>query len=397
MMKEYINEAENYILHTYNRYQVVFDHGDGVCLYDTDGKEYLDFVSGIGVFALGYNNKKFNDAVKAQVDKILHTSNYYYNVPSIEAAKAVTKASGMDKVFFTNSGAEAVEGALKVARKYAFNKDGKTDHEIIAMNHSFHGRTFGALSVTGTEKYRAPFGPMIGNIKFAELNDIESVKALVTDKTCAIICETLQGEGGIRPATPEFLKGLREICDKTGALLILDEIQCGMGRTGYMYCFQKYGIKPDVLTTAKALGCGIPMGAFLMTKEVADNSLVAGDHGTTYGGNPLGGAACCEVFKLYEELNICDNAKEVGEYLFEKLEEVKNTYDEIVDHRGMGLMQGLEFNKPVSDIINNALDNGLVLINAGTQIIRFLPPLIITKNDVDKMIVILKEAIENAH
>ena len=397
MMKDYINDAEKYILHTYNRFQVVFDHGDGVCLYDTDGKEYLDFVSGIGVFALGYNNKKFNDAIKAQVDKILHTSNYYYNVPSIEAAKAVTEASGMDKVFFTNSGAEAVEGALKVARKYAFNKDGKTDHEIIAMNHSFHGRTFGALSVTGTEKYRAPFGPMIGNIKFAEINDIESVKALVTDKTCAIICETLQGEGGIRPATPEFLKGLREICDKTGALLILDEIQCGMGRTCYMYCFQKYGIKPDVLTTAKALGCGIPMGAFLMTKEVADNSLVAGDHGTTYGGNPLGGAACVEVFKLYKELNICDNAKEVGEYLFEKLEEIKNTYDEIVDHRGMGLMQGLEFNKPVSDIINNALDNGLVLINAGTQIIRFLPPLIITKNDVDKMIVILKEAIENAH
>ena len=397
MMQTYIDEAEKYLLHTYNRYQVVFDHGDGVKLYDTDGKEYLDFVSGIGVFALGYNNKEFNDAVKAQVDKILHTSNYYYNVPAIEAAKAVTEASGMDKVFFTNSGAEAVEGALKVARKYAYLKDGKTDHEIIAMNHSFHGRTFGALSVTGTEKYRAPFGPMIGNIKFAEINDLDSVKALVTDKTCAILCETLQGEGGIRPATPEFLKGLRELCDEIGALLILDEIQCGMGRTGYMYCFQKYGIKPDVLTTAKALGCGIPMGAFLMTKEVADNSLVAGDHGTTYGGNPLGGAACAAVFKLYKELNICENAKTVGEYLFEKLEEVKNTYSEITDHRGMGLMQGLEFDKPVVDIINNALDNGLVLINAGTQIIRFLPPLIITRDDVDRMTVILKEAIENAH
>ncbi len=367
---------------------MVFDHGDGVKLYDTDGKEYLDFVSGIAVFALGYNNKEFNDAIKAQVDKILHTSNYYYNVPAIEAAKAVCEASGMDKVFFTNSGAEAVEGALKVARKYAYLKDGKTDHEIIAMNHSFHGRTFGALSVTGTEKYRAPFGPMIGNIKFAEINDLDSVKALVTDKTCAILCETLQGEGGIRPATPEFLKGLRELCDEIGALLILD---------GYMYCFQKYGIKPDVLTTAKALGCGIPMGAFLMTKEVADNSLVAGDHGTTYGGNPLGGAACTAVFKLYKELNICENAKTVGEYLFEKLEEVKNTYSEITDHRGMGLMQGLEFNKPVRDIINNALDNGLVLINAGTQIIRFLPPLIITRDDVDRMTVILKEAIENAH
>ena len=396
-MQEYIDQAEKYILHTYNRYQVVFDHGDGVCLYDTDGKEYLDFVSGIGVFALGYNNKKYNDAVKAQVDKILHTSNYYYNVPAAEAAKAVVEASGMDKVFFTNSGAEAVEGALKVARKYAYLKDGQTDHEIIAMQHSFHGRTFGALSVTGTDKYRAPFGPMIGNIKFAEMNDLDSVKALVTDKTCAIICETLQGEGGIHPATEEFLKGLREICDKTGALLILDEIQCGMGRTGYMYCWHKYGVKPDVMTTAKALGGGIPMGAFLMTKEVADNSLVAGDHGTTYGGNPLGGAACVEVFKLYEELNICENAKNVGAYLFEKLEEIKNSYDEIVDHRGMGLMQGLEFNKPVADIINKALDKGLILINAGTNIIRFLPPLVITNDDVDRMIAVLKEAIEDAH
>ncbi|MCR5848774.1 MAG: aspartate aminotransferase family protein [Lachnospiraceae bacterium] len=396
-MQQYIDEAEKYILHTYNRYQVVFDHGDGVCLYDTDGKEYLDFVSGIGVFALGYNNKKYNDAVKAQVDKILHTSNYYYNVPSIEAAKAVTKASGMDRVFFTNSGAEAVEGALKVARKYAYNKDGKTDHEIIAMNHSFHGRTFGALSVTGTEKYRAPFGPMIGNIKFAEMNDLESVKALVTDKTCAVIMETLQGEGGIHPATEEFIKGVRKLCDDIGALLILDEIQCGMGRTGYMYCFQKYGVKPDVLTTAKALGGGIPMGAFLMTEEVAKNSLVAGDHGTTYGGNPLGGAACTEVFKLYEELGICENAKEVGSYLFDKLEEIKNSHKGIIDHRGLGLMQGLEFDKPVGDIINYALDKGLVLINAGTNIIRFLPPLIITKDDVDRMIVILKEAIENAY
>lgn len=397
MMQQYIDQAEEYILHTYNRYQVVFDHGDGVNLYDTDGKEYLDFVSGIGVFALGYNNKKYNDAVKAQVDKILHTSNYYYNVPAAEAAKAVVEASGMDKVFFTNSGAEAVEGALKVARKYAYLKDGKTDHEIIAMQHSFHGRTFGALSVTGTDKYREPFGPMIGNIKFANMNDLDSVKALVTDKTCAIICETLQGEGGIHPATEEFLKGLRALCDETGALLILDEIQCGMGRTGYMYCWHKYGVKPDVMTTAKALGGGIPMGAFLMTKEVADNSLVAGDHGTTYGGNPLAGAACVEVFKLYEELNICENAKTVGAYLFDKLEEIKENYDEIIDHRGMGLMQGLEFKKPVADVINNALDNGLVLINAGTNIIRFLPPLIVTKEDVDRMIAVLKEAIENAH
>lgn len=395
-MKEIIDEAESLLLHTYNRYQVVFDHGDGVNLYDTDGKEYLDFVSGIGVFALGYNNKKYNDAVKAQVDKILHTSNYYYNEPAVTAAKAVCKASGMDKVFFTNSGAEAIEGALKAARKYAYLKDGTTDHEIIAMNHSFHGRTFGALSVTGTTKYREPFEPMIGNVKFAEINDLDSVKALVNDKTCAIICETLQGEGGIYPASKEFLEGIRKICDETGALLILDEIQCGMGRTGYMYCWQKYGVKPDIMTTAKALGGGVPVGAFLMTKEVADNSLVAGDHGTTYGGNPLAGAAITEVFKLYDELNVVDNAREVGDYLYEELEKIKNDNSSIIAHRGMGLMQGLVFDKPVKDIINNALENGLVLINAGTEIIRFLPPLVITKEDVDRMVVILKEAIKNA-
>ena len=395
-MENYINEAEQYLLHTYNRYHVVFDHGDGVKLYDTDGKGYLDFVSGIGVFALGYNNKKFNDVLKGQIDKILHTSNYYYNVPTIEAAKAVTKSSGMDRVFFTNSGAEAIEGALKTARKYAFLKDGKNDHEIIAMNHSFHGRTFGALSVTGTPKYREAFEPMIGNIKFAEINDLESVKALVTDKTCAIICETLQGEGGIYPIEEDFLKGLRQICDENDALLILDEIQCGMGRTGYMYCWQKYGVKPDVMTTAKALGGGVPVGAFLMTEKVAQNSLVAGDHGSTYGGNPFVGAAITEVFKLYDELNVCENAKVVGDYLFAELEKVKAEFPEITAHRGMGLMQGLVFDKPVADIINNALDNGLVLINAGTQIIRFLPPLIITKDDVDVMIAILKEAILNA-
>lgn len=396
-MQKMIDEAEEYLLHTYNRYQVVFDHGNGVNLYDTNGKEYLDFVSGIGVFALGYNNKDYNNAVKAQVDKILHTSNYYYNEPIISAAKAVVKASGMDKVFFTNSGAEAVEGALKTARKYAYLRDNTTDHEIIAMDHSFHGRTFGALSVTGTAKYREPFEPMIGNVKFATINDLDSVKALVSDKTCAIICETLQGEGGINPASEEFLKGLRQICDEHDALLILDEIQCGMGRTGYMYCWQKYGVKPDIMTTAKALGGGVPVGAFLMTKKVADNSLVAGDHGTTYGGNPLAGAAITEVFKLYEELGICDNAKNVGEYLYSELEKVKDAYPEILAHRGMGLMQGLVFDKPVKDIINNALENGLVLINAGTEIIRFLPPLVISKGDVDKMIAILKEAINNAH
>ena len=395
MMQKYIDEAEKALLHTYNRYQIVLDKGDGVYLYDIDGKKYLDFVSGIAVFALGYNNKEYNDALKNQIDKLLHTSNYYYNVPAIEAAKKIKEVSGMDRVFFTNSGAEAVEGALKAARKYAFLKDGKNDHEIIAMNHSFHGRTFGALSVTGNPHYREAFEPMIGNIKFADLNDYDSVLKCVNDKTCAIILETVQGEGGIYPATEEFLTKVRALCDEKDILLILDEIQCGMGRTGYMFAWQKYGIKPDIMTTAKALGCGVPVGAFLMTEKVGQNSLVAGDHGTTYGGNPFACAAINKVLDLFKQDNIIENVNEVAPYLEKRLDELKDKYDFITDRRGAGLMQGLVFNRPVGEVINKALEKGLILINAGAEIIRFVPPLVITKENVDDMIEILDSCLES--
>ena len=392
-MKAYIEEAEKDLLHTYNRFQIVLDKGEGVYLYDINGKKYLDFCAGIAVFALGYGNKAYNDALKAQIDKLIHTSNYYYNVPAIEAARKIKKASGMDRVFFTNSGAEAVEGAVKAARKYAYLKDGSTDHEIIAMNHSFHGRTMGALAVTGNKKYREPFEPLIGNIRFAELNDLESVKANLTEKTCAILLETVQGEGGLLPATEEFLRGVKAICEERDILLILDEIQCGMGRTGYMYAWQKYGVKPDIMTSAKALGCGVPVGAFMMTERVGQHSLVAGDHGTTYGGNPLACAAVEKVLDLFEEDHIIENVREVAPYLEEKLEELKNKYDFIQERRGTGLMQGLVFDKPVGEIINKALEKGLILINAGANIIRFVPPLVITKENVDEMISILDTCI----
>ncbi|WP_074884385.1 aspartate aminotransferase family protein [Butyrivibrio proteoclasticus] len=395
MMKSYIEEAEKALLHTYNRYQIVLEKGDGVYLYDIDGKKYLDFVAGIAVFALGYNNKEYNDTLKAQIDKVLHTSNYYYNVPAIEAAKKLKEVSKMDRVFFTNSGAEAVEGALKAARKYAFLKDGKTDHEIIAMNHSFHGRTFGALSVTGNPHYREAFEPMIGNIKFADLNDFESVLSQVNGKTCAIILETVQGEGGIYPATEEFLTKIRELCDEKDILLILDEIQCGMGRTGNMFAWQKYGIKPDIMTTAKALGCGVPVGAFLMTEKVGANSLVAGDHGTTYGGNPFACAAVGKVLDLFKQDNIIENVNEVAPYLEKRLDELVERYDFIQCRRGMGLMQGLVFDRPVAEVINKALENGLILINAGSNIIRFVPPLVITKENVDDMIGILDSCLRS--
>lgn len=395
MMMEYIEEAEKALLHTYNRYQVVLDKGDGVYLYDMEGKRYLDFVSGIAVFALGYNNKAYNDALKGQIDKLIHTSNYYYNVPAIEAARKIKAVSGMDRVFFTNSGAEAVEGAIKAARKYAYLKDGCTDHEIIAMEHSFHGRTMGALSVTGNPKYREAFEPMIGNIRFATLNDYDSVLAQVTDKTCAIILETVQGEGGIFPAEEDFLKKLRRLCDERDILLILDEIQCGMGRTGYMFAWQRFGVKPDIMTTAKALGCGVPVGAFLMTERVASSSLTAGDHGTTYGGNPLAAAAICKVLDLFEEQKVLENVREIGPYLAEKLEELTCKHDCIETHRGVGLMQGLVFRKPVGEIIHKALHQGLILINAGTHIIRFVPALVIGRTDVDTMIEILDGCIED--
>ena len=389
--KEYMDQGEQYLVHTYNRFKIVLDKGEGVYLYDVNGKKYLDFAAGIAVFALGYGNKEYNDALKAQIDKLIHTSNLYYNVPAIEAAKKVVEASGLKKAFFTNSGAEAIEGALKMAKRYAYDRDKNSDHEVIAMNHSFHGRTMGALALTGNSHYQEPFGPMISGIKFAEFNNLDSVKALINEKTCAIIVEPVQGEGGIYPATKEFMEGVRKICDDNDIIMICDEIQCGMGRTGTMFAFQQYGVKPDILTVAKALGCGVPVGAFLATEEVA-KALVPGDHGTTYGGNPLACAAATKVFELFEKQNILANVKEVSAYLEKKLDELVKDYDFIVERRGLGLMQGLELSISPKDVIARALDNGLILFSAGTNVIRMVPPLVITKSDVDEMIDKLKKS-----
>lgn len=391
--KQIIEEAESNLIHTYNRYQIVLDKGDGVRLYDTDGKEYLDFGAGIAVFALGYNNKEYNDALKAQIDKLIHTSNYFYNEPAAKAAKALTAASGMDRVFFTNSGTEAVEGAIKLAKKYAYLKDGSTDHEIIAMEHSFHGRSMGALAVTGNKHYQEAFGPMIPGIRFAQFNNLDSVKELVNGKTCAIIFETIQGEGGVYPAKKEFIEGVRKLCDEKGILLILDEIQCGMGRSGSMFAYQQYGVKPDIVTSAKALGCGVPIGAFMATEQVA-KALVPGDHGTTYGGNPLACAAAVEVFRLFEKLNVTDNVKNVGKYLETQLKNLVEEYDIVKAQRGMGLIQGIELTVNPKDVIAKCLDNGLILFSAGTNVIRIVPPLVITREDVDQMMARLKKVLD---
>lgn len=384
--KEYIDQTEQYVLHTYNRFPVVFDHGKGVRLYDVEGKEYLDFAAGIAVYALGYGNEKLTAALSGQIGKIVHTSNLYYHVPLMEAAKRVVEKSGMAKVFFTNSGAEAIEGAIKAARKYAWLKDQKTDHEIIAMNASFHGRSVGALSVTGNPHYQEAFKPLMGGVRFADFNDFESVLGQVTDRTCAIIMETVQGEGGIYPADPTFLNKVRTLCDERDILLILDEIQCGMGRTGDWFACQGYGVKPDIMTVAKALGCGIPVGAFLLNEKTAAASLAPGDHGTTYGGNPLATRAAWEVIDLYDELDLVGHVRQITPYFEKKLDEIKAAFPMITARRGKGLMQGLVVKDvPVGKIVSAALENGLVILSAGSDVLRFVPPLVITEADIDEM------------
>ncbi len=396
---KWMEQAEEAILHTYNRFPVVLDHGEGVYLYDTEGKKYLDFAAGIGVQALGYGNQKYNDALKMQIDKLLHTSNLYYNQPIIEAAEKLCKASGLDRVFFTNSGTEAIEGAIKAAKKYAYDRDGTTDHEIIAMEQSFHGRSLGALAVTGNAHYREPFEPLPGIVKFAKYNNLQSVSDLVNDKTCAILMETIQGEGGIYPAQEEFLAGVKQICQAHDILLILDEIQCGMGRTGTMFAWQEYGVKPDIMACAKALGCGVPVGAFVMTKRVADSSLKPGDHGTTYGGNPFVGAAVSKVLDLFEEQRILEHVQEISGYLKERLEELAAEYSCIMARRGRGLMQGLELKSavPAGEVSAKALEQGLILITAGNNVLRFIPPLVIEQEHVDEMAAILGNVLREYH
>ena len=395
-MNEQMNHAEESILHTYNRFPVMFDHGEGCYLYDTEGKKYLDFAAVIAVNALGYHYPGYDDALKSQIDKLTHISNLYYNEPMSEAGEKLIKASGLSKAFFTNSGTEAIEGALKAARKYSYTKYGKEAgrFEIIAMNHSFHGRSMGALSVTGTEHYREPFEPLIGGVKFADFNDLESVEAQITDKTCAVITEVVQGEGGIYPAQKEFLEGLRALCDEKDIILIFDEIQCGMGRTGYYFAWQSYGVQPDVMTCAKALGCGVPVGAFVLGEKAAAASLVPGDHGTTYGGNPFVCAAVSKVFDIFEQDNILAHVQELTPYLEEKLDALVDKCPIVAARRGKGFMQGLVIEgTTVGSVVTKALANGLLVISAGSDVLRLVPPLVITKEHIDEMIEKLEKSL----
>ena len=392
--QEYMEKADKYLLHVYQRFPVVFERGEGMYLYDTDGKEYLDFGSGIGVMALGYGDEEYTRALKEQAQLLTHTSNLFYHPALIAAAEAMTRVSGMGKVFFTNSGAEAVEGAIKAAKKYAYLRDGHAGHEIIAMGHSFHGRTVGSLSVTGNAHYQEPFYPLMEGVRFAEFNDLESVRAQISEKTCAVILETVQGEGGLYPSDPAFLKGVRELCDQHDILLILDEIQCGMGRSGSMFAFQQYGVKPDILACAKAMGAGVPVGAFLVTDQVAEASLAPGDHGTTYGGNPLVCAAVAKTVELMEKRDLPGHVAEMTPYFEQILEEFTQRYDFVAGHRGMGFMQGLVLTVPVRTVVERALEEGLVVLSAGSDVLRFLPPLIASKEDFDRMRDVLTRVFE---
>lgn len=395
MKEHYIKTAEEALLHTYNRYQIVLEKGEGVYLYDTEGKQYLDFAAGIAVCSLGYGHPKFTEALKNQIETLTHTSNLFYSRSVAKAAQSLKKAAQMDRVFFTNSGTEAIEGALKAARKYAYTK-GTGKYEFIAMNHSFHGRSMGAVAVTGNEHYRTPFEPLIGGVKFAEFNDLDSVKALITDKTCAILLEPVQGEGGIYPAEQAFLEGVRELCDANDILLIFDEIQCGMGRCGTMFTWQGYGVKPDIMAMAKAIGNGVPVGAFAMTEKVAEYSLVPGDHGTTYGGNPFVCTAVDTVLEIVEEEKILEHVQKVSAHLENKLDELAKRCEYVETRRGKGLMQGLVLTKPVGNVIKKAMEYGLIVISAGGNVLRMVPPLVINDKHVDEMLEKLEHALMEA-
>ena len=384
-MNKYIEETNSGLVHTYNRFPLVLDRGEGVYLYDEKGGKYLDFAGGIAVSGLGYGCQELNDALKSQIDKMIHSSNLYYNTTCGHAAEELKRISGMDRVFFTNSGTEAIEGALKAARKYAYKKQ-TGRYEFIAMENSFHGRSMGALSVTGSDAYREPFEPLVPGVSFAEFNNLDSVKALVTSQTCAIILEPLQGEGGINVATEEFMAGIRKLCDDEGILMICDEIQCGMGRTGAMFAYQSYGTKPDIIAMAKAIGSGMPVGAFAMTEEVAEFSLEPGDHGTTYGGNPLACMAVSKTIEIFEKKNMISHVQEIGTYMAEQLERLVQEKDCVIARKGKGLIQGIEISKPVGEVMNAALKEGLLVISARGNVIRLVPPLVIEKQHVDEMI-----------
>jgi acetylornithine/N-succinyldiaminopimelate aminotransferase len=393
-MMDLYTRGENAFLKAYGRYDILLEKGEGVYLYDTNGKKYLDFYSGIGVNSLGHGYPPYVKALQKQIETLMHVSNYFYTPVSIEAAEAVKKATQLDAVFFCNSGAEATEGALKLARKYYYLKHGKADSEIISFHHSFHGRSTGSVKLTGNPHYQEAFGPLIEGVQYATLNDLQSVEAILNERTCAIIVEPLQGEGGLNPCQQDFLKGLRQLCDQHDICLILDEVQCGMGRTGTIMTYFQYDILPDIVCLAKGIGCGVPVGAFVANKKFAA-AMQPGDHGSTYGGNPLVCAAVKTVFDIIEKENLLDHVQKMSQYLLKRLDELVSEFDIIQEHRGLGLMQGLVFDQDVKPIVKALLDDGVIVVTAGTNVLRMLPPFIINEANIDEFIDKLKKILKN--
>lgn len=381
---------QEYIMPTYGRFNLVLEKGQGCYVYDETGKCYLDLGSGIAVNSLGYHHPILTEALKQQLDRLVHTSNYYYTRPQLEAAKRLITYSTLDKVFFCNSGTEANEGAIKLARKYGRQKSA-SKVEIISLKGGFHGRTYGALSATPKAQYQQDFMPMVPAFSYAQLNHIESLKRCINEHTCAVILEVIQGEGGILLAEQSYLQEVEQLCKKYDALLIIDEVQTGIGRTGSLFAYSQFGIHPDIVTTAKGLGAGLPIGAILCTEKA--NVFKPGNHGTTFGGNLLATTAASVVLDELCEKGLLEQVQEVGEYLKEKLLELKEKSTKIIEVRGMGLMLGIELNEPVRPLLEQCMSKGLLVIGAGEQVMRLLPPLIITKAQVDEGLSILREVL----
>lgn len=378
------------IMNTYGRFDVTFEKGKGARLFDSMGKEYIDFVSGVAVNCLGHANDKIVQTIKTQAEKLMHISNYYWNQNAMDLAEKLCDNTDHQKVFFCNSGTESIETALKLSRKYGRTFGTKDKNEIIYMDNSFHGRTMGALSVTGQPKYQENFRPLIGNVKSVKFNDKEQIKGEINDNTCAVIVEPIQGEGGIICADKEYLQLLRDLCDKYNALLIFDEVQCGVGRSGKLFAYQKFGVIPDIICMAKALGGGFPIGAVL-AKEKAASAFVPGDHGNTFGGNPMGTAIGLCILNELIDGKVIDSVDEKGEYIKSKLVKLQEKYNCIKEIRGMGLLIGMQLSIDIKSVINKCFERGLLLITAGADVVRILPPLNVDKKDIDDAFKILEE------
>jgi len=391
-MTDWMEEERRYVLQTYDRYPVVLVRGEGCRVWDVEGREYLDFVGGIAVLSLGHSHPRIVAAIKEQAERLLHVSNLYYTLPQVELARRICENSFGEKVFFCNSGAEANEAAIKLARKYAKLHLGPERYEIITMENSFHGRTLATLTATAQEKFHKGFEPLVHGFRYCPFNDLEAVARAIGPRTCAVMVEPIQGEGGVNVPSEDYLRGLRELCDEKGVLLIYDEVQTGMGRTGRLFAYEHYGAPPDIMTLAKALGGGIPIGAMVTTDKVAQG-FSAGDHASTFGGNPLAARAACAVFDVLLGEGVLENCQRMGEYLMEGLEALKDKYPSVVDVRGKGLLVGMELRGRAKEVALSCLKRGVLINNIGDRVLRFAPPLIVGKEEIDRLCEVLEEVL----